>query len=111
MADSTSKVDISQHILPTSATMVGVCVTVIGIVRLIEVNLAIATVIDDVAAVAAVLFLLSTMLSYAGLRTPHDTPRLERCADLVFLGALSLLAMCGVMLAWELGQSPLPPAA
>src|SRR5882724_6545123 len=38
--------DISRHILPTSATMVGVSITIIGIVRLIETRAGVATIID-----------------------------------------------------------------
>lgn len=110
MADRASNGDISQHILPTSATMVGVCITVIGIVRLLEAHEAIATVIDDIAAVTAIMFLMSTLLSYVSLRTLRDTIKLERLADLVFLAGLILLVVCGIMLAWELGQTPLPPA-
>lgn len=110
MPDSGSSGDISQHILPTSATMVGVCITVIGIVRLLETHAAIVTIIDDVAAVAAVIFLLSALLSFVALSTRAGAMGLERYADVVFLVGLLLLVVCGIMLAWELGQSPVPHA-
>ena len=102
--------DMSRHILPTSATMVGVCITVIGIVRLLETHAAIATIIDNVLAVDAMFFLMSTVVSYVALRTTRDTPRLEHSADLLFLAGLALMVASGVMLAWELGQTRLPPA-
>ena len=47
--------DISRHILPTSATMVGVSITIIGIVRLIETRAGVATIIDNLASVVSVL--------------------------------------------------------
>ena len=108
MAEPSRTIDISRHILPTSATMVGVCITVVGIVRLIETHAAFASIIDNLIAVDAVLFLGSALLSYVALRTPRETPRLEHVADLMFLGGLVLLVASGVMLAWELGQTPLP---
>jgi hypothetical protein len=105
MPDSASNSDISKHILPTSATMVGVSITVVSLVRLLEVHAGIETIIDDVAAVAAVTFLLSVFLSFMSLRTP-DGAWGERYASLVFLFGLLLLVGCGLMLAWELGQAP-----
>jgi hypothetical protein len=65
MPDSASNSDISKHILPTSATMVGVSITVVSLVRLLEVHAGIETIIDDVAAVAAVTLLLGSV-------TPHE---------------------------------------
>lgn len=103
--------DVSQHIMPTSATMVGVCITVIGIVRLIEMEVAIGTIIDDIASGASVLFLASTVLSYVALRSPKLEHWAERSADLVFILGLLLLVMCGLMLTWELGQSPMVRSA
>ena len=107
--------DVSQHILPTAATMVGVCVTVIGIVRVLEVNGAISTVIDDVLAFDGLIFLGSTFLSYASLRVQEPTPRLERWADVLFLVGLTFLVGLGglvcasFMLTYELGQSHRQP--
>ena len=89
-----------------SATMVGVSITIIGIVRLIETHAGVATIIDNLASVVSVLFLLSTLLSYFALRTPSGGVSLERYADLLLLAGLVLLVACGFMLAWELGTFP-----
>ena len=96
--------DVSQHILPTAATMVGVCVTVIGIVRVLEVNGAISTFIDDILAFDSLVFLGSTLLSYTSLRVQEPTPRLERWADMLFLAGLACLVGASFMLTYELGQ-------
>jgi len=104
MPDGSSNGDISRHILPTSATMAGVSITVVSLVRLLETHAGIATIIDDIAAVAAVVFLLSVFLSFMSLRTP-GAAGVERYADGVFLFGLLLLVACGIMLAWELGQT------
>jgi hypothetical protein len=108
MAQREPRDDVSQHILPTAATMVGVCVTVVSIVRLLEATAPHASIIDNVLAGDAVLFLVSALLSYGSLRTPGSTPRLERYGDLVFLSALTILVASSIMLAWEIGTHPIP---
>lgn len=111
MATRERNADISRHILPTAATMVGVCVTVVSIVRLFESTTPHASIVDNVIAGDAVLFLVSALLSYAALRTAGDTPRLERYGDLLFLTALTVLVGSSIMLAWEIGTHPLPSGA
>jgi len=101
--------DVSRHILPTSATMVGVCVTVVSLVRLMEVTGHISTVIDNVMAFDSILFLGSSVLSYLSLRTAHDTRVLERYADILFLAGLVLVVVASFMLAWEFGHVIAPP--
>jgi hypothetical protein len=98
--------DISQHILPTSATMVGVCITVISIVRVIEVHGAFSTIIDDLVAVDGAMFLIATILSYTAIRSPNMERRIERFADLVFLAALAFMVAASFLLAWQIGQQP-----
>jgi hypothetical protein len=97
--------DVSQHILPTSATMLGVCVTVVGIVRLMELTGRVSTIIDNVVAIDSGFFLLSCVLSYLSLRTNRHSAELERYGDLVFIGGLVLMVVAACMLAWELGTS------
>jgi hypothetical protein len=99
--------DISQHILPTAATMVGVCITVVGIVRFMEVSSLHLSIIDNIVAGDAVLFLASALLPFGALRTTRDTPRLERYADLLFLSALTVLVASSLMLAREIGTHPI----
>lgn len=96
--------DISQHILPTAATMVGVCITVISIVRVMEVHGAVSTVIDDFVALDGAMFLVATILSYISIRSPRLGRRIERYADLVFLAGLAVMVVASFLLAWEIGQ-------
>jgi hypothetical protein len=71
----------------------------------LDLQMAIGTIIDDIASGASVLFLASTVLSYVALRSPKLEHWAERYADLVFILGLLLLVLCGLMLTWELGQS------
>ena len=56
--------DISIHIFSTSATMVGVCLTVIGLFKVVFQFKSVSTLGDDLLSVDALLFLLACGLSY-----------------------------------------------
>jgi len=95
---------LSGQILSTSATMLGACITVISVVRLLQVNTSTITVIDDIVAVGGGLFLMAALLSYLSIRSSQQRARrLEAAADVCFLVALTIVAAAGLMLAWELG--------
>jgi hypothetical protein len=59
--EETLEEDISIHIFSTSATMVGVCLTVIGLFKLIIQLKAIGTLGDDLLAIDASLFLIPNL--------------------------------------------------
>jgi uncharacterized membrane protein len=92
--------DVSIHIFDTSATMVGVCLTVIGLFRLMLQLKSISTWADDLLSIDATLFLSACGLAYWALRTRSlkRRHRTEKIADLIFLGALTLMtAICGLI--------------
>ena len=92
--------DICIHIFTVSAAMVGVCLTVIGLLRVVITLRKADTFADDLLALDAVLFLLSCLASYWVLRTRsvRRRHRVERFADLVFILALLLMvAVCGFL--------------
>lgn len=92
---------ISAHVLPTSATMVGVCMTVIGIVKVVEGGQR-ETHIDEALAINSLFFLLSAIFSYLSIRTPKNTARLESLADIMFMIGLGLMSAIGIIFAFEL---------
>ena len=55
--------DISIHIFSVSAALVGVCLTVISVVRVVITTTKINTVADDILAADALLFLTSCLLA------------------------------------------------
>ena len=85
--------DISVHILTASATMVGVCLTVIGLFKVILQLRSVNTWADDLLSIDAMLFLSACGLAYWALRTRSVKRRhlAERMADLIFLLALTLM--------------------
>lgn len=92
--------DISIHIFTTSAAMVGVCLTVIGLLRVVLTLNKGVSFADDILALDAFVFLLSCLLSYFALRTrnAHRMHRVERLADGLFIAGLILMAVvCGLI--------------
>ena len=92
---------LSTHILPTSATMVGVCMTVLSIGHLGHGGDA-RMVIDKLLACDAVVFLASALLSFMSIRSGHANGRLESRAEVVFIAGLGVLAVVAVALAFAI---------
>src|ERR1700745_579842 len=91
--------DISIHIFTVSSAMVGVCLTVIGLIRVVITLGRADTLADDLLAGDALLFLISCLLSYWALRSrgSRRMHRLERIADAIFI-----IDMIGVVVACSL---------
>src|SRR5207247_11325528 len=91
--------DICIHIFTVSSAMVGVCLTVIGLIRVVITLGTADTLADDFLADDALLVLVSGLLSYwalrsRGLRRMH---RLERIADGIFImGMIGMLGICAL---------------
>ena len=87
---------VSVHVFTVSAAMVGVCLTVIGIVRIsMNMRSGYETVADEILAADSAAFTAACLLAYASLRSV-DRARakwFERIADRLFLGGM--VAMCG----------------
>jgi len=92
--------DICIHIFTVSSAMVGVCLTVIGLIRVVITLGRADTLADDLLAGDALLFLISCLLSYwalrsRGLRRMH---RLEKIADGIFIVAMiGMVIICAVI--------------
>lgn len=96
--------DICVHIFTASATMVGVCLTVIGILRVVISLRREDTLADDMLAVNSLLYLGSCLLSYWALRTRNvgRNYRLERTADVLFLVAMVFTAINAGFITWAI---------
>lgn len=85
----------STHILNTSATLLGFCFLVNASIKVMD--LAYKTLIDEVAAVATLIFMASCILSFFSIRgSLRRAQRLENIADYVFLTGLLLLLVTTV---------------
>jgi heme/copper-type cytochrome/quinol oxidase subunit 3 len=79
--------DICVHIFSASSVMVGVCLTVVGILRVVITLKSRDTLGDDLLTINAMVYMVSGLLSYWGLRTRNRkrNHRLEYLADTTFL--------------------------
>ncbi len=90
--------DLCVHLFTVSAGMVGVCLTVIGLIRVVITVGKTDTLADDLLAADALLFLLSCFTAYWAMRSrlKKQMRRLERVADAIFLLAILLMTViCG----------------
>ncbi|MFJ3050019.1 MULTISPECIES: hypothetical protein [Pseudomonas nitroreducens/multiresinivorans group] len=93
--------DICVHIFAASGAMVGVCLTVVGILRIIVGQHRVDLIGQDMLALNTVIYLATTLTAYFGLRTRklQRNHRLERVADTLFLVGLSITTLTTAFIA------------
>ncbi|MBD9516130.1 hypothetical protein [Pseudomonas sp. PDM22] len=100
--------DVCVHIFSVSATMVGVCLTVIGIIRVVITLRQENLIFDDLVAVNLLFYLVAAFSSYWSLRT-HRMRRGRRMlhvADTAFLIALVFTAINAAGITWMMSAYP-----
>jgi len=92
------------HIFSVSAALVGVCLTVIGLFRVILRMRELDSIADNILVVDALGFMVSCSLAYLGIRSrAADRSRfLETLADRFFLASLGLMTLICGLIAYEL---------
>jgi len=97
------------HIFTVSSAMVGVCLTVIGLVRVVITLGKADSLADDLLAGDALLFLISCFLSYAALRSRgvRRMHRIERASDAVFIVAMVVMVAICAFLTYAV-SAPIP---
>jgi hypothetical protein len=104
--DTTAAIEreLNVHIFSVSTQLVGVCLTVIGLFRVIVRLKNVDSIADNVLVADAMSFLLACPFAHASLRsrTVQRRRALEQVADVSFLASLLLMtAACG-LIAWTL---------
>ncbi len=97
-----SEAQLSAHIFSVSAGLVGVCLTVIGLFRVIVRSQHVDSIADNLLVVDALFFLSACVLAYLALRARTGARwRLERAADFLFLSGLAMMVAVGGLIAYE----------
>lgn len=98
--------NIAMHIFTVSAGMVGVCLTVIGLIQIVIHSTKKDTLADDLLVIDAILFLISCLLAYWALRKRNikRLHKIEELADIVFLIALIFMVVVCAFLACTIGK-------
>lgn len=94
---------LSKHILPNAATMVGVCLTGIGLVKIIEQHTG-PSHVDTFLALDSVLFCVSSLFSYFSLRWAgrRRAQRYETLADYAFMSGMIIMVVVSIIFAFDL---------
>jgi hypothetical protein len=103
MTIRTRSESLASHILPVSGTMIGVCATLIGLVKLAETKRG-SSHVDEYAAIAAVTFLASALTSYLSIRYSDRarlSVRIEWLADMIFVCGLVGITLVVTLFAYE----------
>lgn len=89
----------SPHILNTSSNLLGFCLIVLTSLKVADKSE--ASFIDEATVLASVLLMTSCVLSFLSMRAVNEkrAMRLERTADVVFLGGLSLVFVAILLIA------------
>src|SRR3954452_15296935 len=105
--------DICIHIFTVSSAMVGVCLTVIGLIRVVITFGRADTLADDFLAGDALLFLIACLLSYWALRSRsvRRMHRLEKIADAMFIFAMIGMVIICALITYTISVPPRPGSA
>jgi hypothetical protein len=89
-------------VLSVSAGMVGVCLTAIGLIGVMKSLSRVETVVDDLLAISAMLFMVTAVLSFLGMRTnlTKSWRSFARTVDGVFCLGLVLVGVATLLLTW-----------
>jgi hypothetical protein len=99
MPESKDRKNVAKHILPTSANLLGLCFVVLSYIRLAK--LSAETIIDESLGVVIVLFLFSSIFSYASMRSNRHSEIYEKIADIIFLIGLGFLTFVAMLVLFE----------
>jgi hypothetical protein len=95
---------LSGHIFAVSAGLVGVCLTVVGLFHIFRQPGMAESIADNLVAMDAMVFLFACLFAYLALRSDLESRwrRLERYADVMFLGGISAMVVIIALIAYEL---------
>jgi hypothetical protein len=95
------KPSLARHILPTSSTMVGVCLTAVGLVKIIEQHTG-PSHVDEYFSLNSIIFLVSSVTAYLSLRShAHHVKRYEAIADTMFIIGMVVMVVVTILFAYE----------
>ncbi len=107
MRPDTNEIQLSHHILPSASTMLGVCLTGIGLVKVAEAHIG-PSHVDEYLSLNSICFLISCICSYWSIRRNNhvrdNRKKLEQVADIFFIVGLVVMTVISITFAYELVQ-------
>lgn len=90
--------EIARHVFTGSTTMVGVCVTVIALFRVMKISM--TTYADEILGIDNFIFIIAALLSYSAIRKENNT-RMERWADILFFTGMLIMMLVGIIIVFS----------
>ena len=92
---SSNNKEMANHIFSGSTTMIGVCITVISLFRIMKIGK--ETLVDELLGVDTLIFIFSCFLSYVCLRNAA-LKNVEKIADILFFIGLTFMLVVGFII-------------
>jgi len=87
--------EIAHHVLSGSTTMIGVCITVITLFRVLKASM--STYADELLGIDNFIFIAAALFAYSALRKDNNA-RLEWWADRLFFVGMIVMLIVGLMI-------------
>ena len=90
------------HLLSVSATLSGLCITVVALMNTFGKKVATATIVDDMFAICALLFLVCMYLIFTALRVKAQAlvTNLLKLIDAIFLASMTFMTLAGFVMVY-----------
>ncbi|MEO6668483.1 MAG: hypothetical protein ABIN36_03335 [Ferruginibacter sp.] len=93
--------DRSPHILNASSNLLGLCFIILTSIKVF--NISAATFLDEIASLAIIMFMASSILSFLSMRNNDNTAsKLEKVADIFFLIGLFMLFVSAMFISFNI---------
>jgi len=87
--------DVARHVFSGSTTMIGVCITIIALFRVMKIGM--KTYVDEVLGLDNFIFIAASICAYAAIRKDKNV-RMERFADVLFFIGMAVMLVVGVII-------------
>ena len=98
MSTQNDNKEIAHYVFSGSTTMIGVCITVIALFKVM--NTSLKTYADEILGIDTFFFIFAAFFSYLTLRNEKNK-HLEKIADLLFFAGMSILILVGVIIVFS----------
>jgi hypothetical protein len=98
------RLEITEHIFANAPTMLALCLTTVGLIKIYAALERITTLVDDFLVLCLAGFLLATIFSYLALRSSVARRRtaFARIADVLFISGLSAATVVAFFVVYTL---------
>ncbi|PZF72997.1 hypothetical protein [Taibaiella soli] len=90
--------DVARHVFSGSTTMIGVCITIIALFRVMKIGM--RTYADEVLGLDNFIFIAAALCAYSAIRKDNNI-RMERAADLLFFAGMAVMLVVGLIIVFS----------